>query len=327
MRHRPLFRSGPSLPDVGLGCWQIGGGWGGDWDAGVAAEVLAAAHDAGVRFFDTADVYGGGKSEEAVGAFLKDHPGCTVATKLGRGGGVFPDGYTEAALRAATEASLGRLGVDRLDLTQLHCVPMEVLRRGQIFGWMRKQKDEGLIEAFGASVESVEEGMLCLEQDGLSTLQVIFNAFRQDPLDGLLGFAAARGVGVIVRLPLASGLLTGKLKKDTSFEEGDHRGFNRDGAAFNVGETFGGLPYERGVELSERFVEITGDAEGTPAQRALRWVLDHHAVSVVIPGASRPEQARQNAAASGLPRLSDEVHAELAALWRGEVAPAVRGPR
>ena len=319
------------MPEVGLGCWQIGGGWAGDWDADAARSVLEAAYDAGVRFLDTADVYGGGASEEAVGAFVKERDGCRVATKLGRAGGIFPDGYSEAALRAATEASLGRLSLERLDLTQLHCVPTEVLRRGEVFGWLRKQKDDGLIAAFGASVESVEEGMICLQdanrEGGVSTLQVIFNAFRQDPLEELLATAAAAGVGVIVRLPLASGLLTGKLTKDTEFGEGDHRGFNRDGAAFNVGETFGGIPFERGVELSERFVEITSDAEGTPAQRALRWVLDHHAVSAVIPGASRPEQAHANAAASGLPRLGDGTHAALAELWRKDVAPAVRGPR
>ena len=315
------------MPEVGLGCWQIGGGWAGGWDADAADEILGAAYDAGVRFFDTADVYGGGASEGAVGRFVAGRDGCVVATKLGRAGGIFPDGYTEAALRAATEASLARLGVERLDLTQLHCVPTDVLRRGEVFGWMRKQRDDGLIAAFGASVESVEEGMICLQDGGVSTLQVIFNAFRQDPLDDLLATAAAAGVGVIVRLPLASGLLTGKLKKDTTFGEGDHRGFNRDGEAFNVGETFGGIPYERGVELSERFVESTDGAEGTPAQRALRWVLDHHAVSAVIPGASRPEQATANAAASAMPKLSDGTHKELATLWRDEVAPLVRGPR
>ncbi|BAM03427.1 aldo/keto reductase [Phycisphaera mikurensis] len=327
MRTRSLYTGGPAVPDVGLGCWQIGGGWAGDWDAAAAAGVLAAAYDAGVRFFDTADVYGGGASEEAVGRFVAGRDGCVVATKLGRAAGIFPGGYTEAALRSATEASLDRLGVERLDLTQLHCVPTGVLRRGEVFAWLRKQRDDGLIAAFGASVESVEEGMICLQDGGVSTLQVIFNAFRQDPLDELLATAAAAGVGVIVRLPLASGLLTGKLKQDTAFGAGDHRGFNRDGAAFNVGETFGGIPYERGVELSERFVEITRDAAGTPAQRALRWVLDHHAVSVAIPGASRPAQARGNAAASEMPELGGAVHGRLAALWRDEVAPHVRGPR
>lgn len=315
------------MPEVGLGCWQIGGGWTAGWDDAAADAVLAAAYEAGVRLFDTADVYGGGRSEEAVGRFVAGRDDCRVATKLGRADGIFPDGYSEAALRAATEASLRRLGVERLDLTQLHCVPAEQLRRGEVFGWLRKQRDDGLIAAFGASVESVEEGMICLQEGSVSTLQVIFNAFRQDPLNELLATAAAAGVGVIVRLPLASGLLTGKLRKDTVFDDGDHRNFNRDGGAFNVGETFGGLPYERGVELSEAFVDITSASEGTPAQRALRWVLDHQAVSVVIPGASRPGQAADNVGASSLPPLGAEVHARLASLWRDEVAPLVRGPR
>ena len=250
MNTRQLTSHGPDITESGLGCWQLGGGWGNPWDDDVAQEILSAAYDAGVRFFDTANVYGDGESELSIGRFLKTHRDVFVATKLGHGA-IYPDGYTRQALREATERSLERLGVDCLDLTQLHCVPIEELRKGDVFDWLREQRDEGLIARFGASVESVEEGLICLEQEGLTSLQVIFNIFRQKPLDELFPRAQEKGVGIIVRLPLASGLLTGKLTRETKFREDDHRNFNRDGAAFNVGETFAGLPYERGVELSE----------------------------------------------------------------------------
>ena len=338
MEHRTLGPDGAPITAVGLGCWQLGGGWGNPWDDAAAQDILQAAYDAGVRFFDTADVYGDGhgESEKSVGKFLAtlsddERQDVFVATKLGRNG-LYPDKYTEDALRDATNASRERLGVDTLDLTQLHCVPTDVLREGTIFDWLRRQRDDGLIARFGASVESCEEGLICLKQDGLTSLQIIFNVFRQKPLDELIPMATLRKCGIIVRLPLASGLLTGKLTKDTSFREGDHRNFNKDGDAFNVGETFAGLPYEKGVELSERALALFPDPVPeagpgvTPAQQALRWILDHDGVSVVIPGASSPDQARANAAAADLEPFGAEPKKKLQAFYHDEVAAHIRGP-
>lgn len=325
MKTRELGSSGLQVTECGLGCWQLGGGWGKPWDDETAQEILAAAHGRGVSFFDTADGYGGGESERSVGRFLRSHHDVTVATKLGRCGGLYPDGYTEEGLLAATRDSMDRLGVDRIDLMQLHCVPTDVLRDGRVFDWLRRQRDDGLIGAFGASVETVEEGLLCLEQEGLASLQVIFNVFRQKPAEELFPKAMERGVGIIVRLPLASGLLTGKLKRDSVFPEEDHRNFNRDGQAFNVGETFAGLGLEKGVELSEKVGEHLPEGL-TMAQMAIRWILDHEAVSAVIPGASSPNQAIGNAGVSDLPPLPRSLHETLAGIYRQDVREHVRGP-
>lgn len=324
MNIRALPHHQTSWTEIGLGCWQLGGGWGKPWNDDTAQEILQTAYDCGTQFIDTADVYGDGASERSVGRFVKNHPDCFVATKLGRRG-IYPDGYTRESLRAATRASLERLGVDRLNLTQLHCVPPAVLREGRVFDWLREQQRDGLIERFGASVESVEEGLVCLEQEGLASLQIIFNVFRQKPLEELLPKARAKGVGIIVRLPLASGLLGGKMTLETKFETGDHRNFNRDGAQFNVGETFAGLPYAKGVELADAL-----KAQVPPglslAQMSLRWILDHDAVTVVIPGASSPAQARANAAISALPPLGGDRHAALAGFYREKVHKHIRGP-
>ena len=215
MKKRLFDGTGRQVSEVGLGCWQLGGSDWGDLDDATAFRILDAATEAGVTFFDTADVYGGGRSEQLIGAFLKDRKGCElfVATKLGRAGALYPDKYTAAGIGAATEASLKRLGVDALDLTQLHCVPAEVLRRGEIFGWLRDLQAAGKIKAFGASVETVDEALLCLEQEGLSSLQIIFNIFRQKPAEAVLPRAKEKNVAIIVRLPLASGLLSGKMSK------------------------------------------------------------------------------------------------------------------
>jgi aryl-alcohol dehydrogenase-like predicted oxidoreductase len=326
MQRRTLGRDGLTVPEIGLGCWQLGGGWSNDWDDGIAQQTLHAACDAGVRFIDTADVYGDGASERSIGRFLATHKdsGLTVATKLGRAG-IYPDGYTRASLREATERSLDRLGVDTLDLTQLHCVPTEVLRQGHVFDWLREQQQDGLIRRWGASVESVEEGMLCLAQPDITSLQVIFNVFRQKPAEELLPRAAAQGVGIIVRLPLASGLLGGKITRATTFGADDHRNFNRDGALFNVGETFAGLELERGIAATEQLATLV-PAGMTMAQMALRWILDHAAVSCVIPGASRPEQVRANVDAAAVPPLPAGLHAALAALYGAHVRDWIRGP-
>lgn len=326
MNTRSFGQSGIQVSEIGLGCWQLGGS---DWGAVDEAEclaILAAAVDAGVDFFDTADVYGGGRSEELIGKFLRQtgHE-LFVATKLGRTAALYPDGYSEAGLRAATENSLKRLGVEALDLTQLHCVPMEILRQGDIFEWLRKLRDEGKILRFGASVESMDEALVCLEQPGLTSLQIIFNLFRQKPAEVLFPAALDRRVALIVRLPLASGALAGKLTLDTVFPANDHRNYNRDGKAFNVGETFAGLPYEKAVELADALKPLV-PAGFTMAQMAQRWILDHPAVTTVITGASRPSQVIANAGVSDLPPLPPELHETLRNFYQDEVSDHIRGP-
>lgn len=289
-------------------------------------DVMRAAAASGVDFFDTADVYGGGCSEEWIGKFLRSAGRRVfVATKYGRAGTTFPDGYSEEGMRAAIEASRARLGVDALDLLQLHCIPGRYLRQGDVFDWLRRAQRDGLIRHFGASVESVEEGLLCLGQEGLLSLQIIFNIFRQKPAEELLPRARERGVGIIVRLPLASGLLAGKFGPETVFPETDHRHFNRDGERFNVGETFAGLPFAKGVELAGK-IRPRMPQRLTMAQASMRWILDHEAVSVVIPGASSAAQAGENTTVSALPPLPEALHGELAEFYRAEVRQHIRGP-
>jgi aryl-alcohol dehydrogenase-like predicted oxidoreductase len=326
MKTRIFNDTGRAVSEVGLGCWQLGGADWGDVGDAEAMEILNAAADAGVTFFDTADVYGNGRSERLIGRFLRERGDeFFVATKLGRTGDLYPDHYTEAGVRAATEASLRRLELDTLDLTQLHCVPPEVLRQGEIFEWLRRLKSEGKIHGFGASVESMEEAGICLGQEGIESLQIIFNIFRQKPAQELFKQALAKRVALIVRLPLASGLLSGTMTKGTKFPGNDHRNYNRDGEKFNVGETFAGLPYEKGVELAGALKKF--EPEGfSMAQMALRWILDYEAVTVVIPGASRPQQARANAAVSNLPALGAETHRVLRGFYDKEVASHIRGP-
>lgn len=326
MNARTFGKTGIRVSEMALGCWQLGGVDWGDLDDRTALDILAAAVDAGVDLFDTADVYGNGRSETLIGRFLKEHrPKVFVATKLGRTASLYPDKYTEATVRAATEASLKRLGVSALDLTQLHCIPIAEMRRGDVFEWLRRLQREGKIRHFGASVESMEEALLCLEQPGIASLQIIFNIFRQKPIATLFPKAKEKGVAIIVRLPLASGLLSGKLTKQSRFPKNDHRNYNRDGQFFNVGETFAGLPYEKGVELADALKAQVPNGL-TMAQMAQRWILDYDAVTVVIPGASRPDQARANAAVSNLPPLGPKLHETLQNFYDREVAAHIRGP-
>ena len=327
MKKRTFNGTGREVSEVGLGCWQLGGNDWGDVEDRTAFAILERAVEEGVTFLDTADVYGAGRSETLIGQFLKDHRGgreLFVATKLGRGGDLYPDTYTEAGVRAATEASLRRLGVDALDLTQLHCIPEPVLRQGEVFAWLRRLQSEGKIKNFGASVETDAEALLCLEQAGLSSLQIIFNVFRQKPAERVLPMAKAKNVAVIVRLPLASGLLSGKMHKGKQFAANDHRTYNRDGEKFSVGETFAGLPYETGVALAEKLRAI-GPPTVHMALWTQRWLLDHEAVTVIIPGASRPDQAVQNTAVSQLAPLEAELRDKLAGFYREHVAAHIRG--
>ncbi len=318
------------VSEIGLGTWQLGAGWGHVTDDD-AMQTLRAAVDAGVTFLDTADVYGAGRSEKFIGQLLKEtRVPLFVATKLGRSGNPgWPANFTRKAVREHTEGSLQRLGVETLDLTQLHCVPTDVLKSGEIFESLRELKTQGKIRDFGASVESDEQALICLQQPGLASLQIIFNIFRQKPIAATFAEAKRKHVAIIVRLPLASGLLAGKMTRETKFAANDHRNFNRNGEQFNVGETFAGLPFETGVALADEIKNELRAAlpPGTPmAQAALRWCLDFPEVTVVIPGAKNPEQARSNAVPSDMPALPRPLHDRLATLYATRVATNIRGP-
>jgi aryl-alcohol dehydrogenase-like predicted oxidoreductase len=325
MNTRIFGRSNRAVGEVGLGTWQLGAGWGNVTEEDALA-TLRAAYEAGTTFFDTADVYGMGRSETLIGRFLKEtRAPVYVATKFGRFSPPgWPDNFTRQAVRQHTEASLRRLGVDAVDLTQLHCLPTEVMQKGEIFEWLRELKREGKIRDFGASVESMDQALICLQHEGVAALQIIFNLFRQKPISTLFAEAKRTQTAIIVRLPLASGLLGGKMTKATTFGADDHRNFNRDGQQFNVGETFAGLPFEKGVELAEALRSFVPPNQSM-AEMALRWCLDFDAVSVIIPGAKNPEQARANARAAALPPLGPALQARLADFYAREVAAHVRG--
>lgn len=324
MKTRTLGNTGFEVSEVGLGCWQLGGDFG-PIDTATIDEIFQASLEAGINFFDTADVYGAGASEKFVGEHLsKLKPTPFIATKYGRGAGTYPDGYSLTDLRDSVKRAQDRLQTDAIDLIQLHCIPTDVMRHGEIFDWLRTVQQEKHIRFFGASVETVEEALICAEQDDLSSLQVIFNIFRQKLVDELLPVAAEKNIGIIARLPLASGLLSGKFSANTVFDKTDHRNFNKDGDAFNVGETFAGIPFETGVALAARIKELT-PAGYTTAQMAMRWILDHPAVTTIIPGASRAQQASENAKVSDLPALPAELHAQLKEFYQTEVAQHIRG--
>jgi aryl-alcohol dehydrogenase-like predicted oxidoreductase len=328
MKTRIFGKTGRVVGEVGLGCWQIGGNWGEVSDE-TALATLRAAYEAGTTFFDTADVYGDGRSEMLIGRFLKEtktRDQVFVATKFGRRGDPdWPPNYTRDLIRRHTEDSLRRLDIDALDLTQCHCIPPEVLRRGEVFGWLEELKREGKVRAYGASVEAMDEALWCCAQPGCASLQIIFNIFRQKPVHVLFDAARRNGVALLVRLPLASGLLGGRMTLATRFPADDHRNFNRDGQAFNVGETFAGLPFEKGVELADALKPLV-PAGVTMAEMALRWCLDFEAVSVIIPGAKNPEQARANARAAALAPLGAELHVKLASFYERQVVAHIRGP-
>jgi len=333
MKYRKLGKTGIQVSEVGLGTWQLGGADWGQIADDDAFEILRRSADLGVNFLDTADVYGSGVSERIIGKFLAqtDHK-IYVATKLGRKiwvdlGLRWPERITLEMARQATEQSLRNLGVDALVLQQWHCLPIEEYRRGDVFEHLETLKREGLIQHWGCSVESVEEARLCLSHPGCETLQVIFNVFRQKLTEELLPQARQREVGILARVPLASGLLTGRFQSGHQFSPQDHRHYNADGQVFNVGETFAGLPFDKGVELAEKVRAILNPASGEAiSQLALRWILDHDAVSTVIPGATKIAQAESNAGATDLLPLGDATHQQLLELYQQEIAPEIRGP-
>ncbi len=325
MQYRTLGRSGYKISEIGLGCWQLGGDFG-PIENERAQAVLTEAAKQGINFWDTADVYGGGKSEQYIGDWQGTQPKeLFVATKVGRDGALYPDGYTKDKVRRNIEGSLQRLKVDSLDLVQLHCIPPEVMQDGEVFTWLEDFQQDGLIRQFGTSVETIEEALLCIEQPKLTSVQIIFNLFRQDAIEALFPAAQKADVGIIVRLPLASGILSGKMSAQHQFAEQDHRNYNKDGEYFSVGETFSGIPFEKGLELVENLREYAG-TDTQLSQFALRWILDQPAVSSVIAGASKPEQVISNAASSNLPKLSDTLHKQLADFYQQDVRQHIRCP-
>ncbi|TGV04655.1 aldo/keto reductase [Flavivirga rizhaonensis] len=326
MKTRKIGDKGFEVSEVALGCWQLGADWGTSINKENGLAILEEAVNNGITFFDTADIYGHGKSEKLIGEFLNStDKQIRVATKFGRGGDVYPDKYSKDVLRKAIESSLKRLDVNAIDLLQLHCVPKQLLLEENIFGWLRDLKAEGLIKNFGASVETVEEGLICLKQEGLLSLQVIYNVFRQKLTKDLLPQAEEKGIGIIVRLPLASGLLSGKFNKNTTFPKDDHRNYNRNGEAFNVGETFAGLPFEKGLEFVDTISNKILPEGLSMVELALRWILDHQAVSCVIPGASSTKQVLSNAKVSNIEPLSTETHRLLSKLYSEDIQQYIRG--
>ncbi|GGM03855.1 oxidoreductase [Micromonospora yangpuensis] len=296
---------------VGLGAWQLGADWGQVSDD-TASAVLGAAVDAGVTFLDTADVYGDGRSEQLIGRFLRERgdAGLTVATKMGRRVPQTPEAYTLENFRAWTDRSRANLGMDRLDLVQLHCPPTAVFADDAVFDALDTPVAEERLAGYGVSVETCDQALTAIARPGVASVQIILNAVRLKPLERVLPAAAAAGVGIIARVPLASGLLSGRYDEQTTFPADDHRTFNRHGEAFDVGETFSGVDFDRGLAVVRRLVPLLGP-DRTMAQFALRWIIDQPGVTVVIPGARDADQARLNAAAAKLAPLSE---AELAAV-------------
>ncbi len=315
MEQRVLGRTGREVSVVGLGTWQLGADWGQVREEDALA-VLDAAVESGVTFFDTADVYGDGRSERLIGRFLRERgdAGVFVATKMGRRVDQVPENYILDNFRAWTDRSRANLGVDTLDLVQLHCPPTPVYSSDEVFDALDTLVAEERIAAYAVSVETCAEALTAIARPGVASVQIILNPFRLKPLQEVLPAAAEAGVGIIARVPLASGLLTGRYTRETVFSPDDHRSFNRHGEAFDQGETFSGVDYETGLQAAAEFVELVPEG-ATPAQTALRWVVQQPGVTSVIPGARNPEQARANAAAAALPPLSKETLAAIEDLY------------
>jgi len=305
MNYRTLGKTGFNISEVSLGTWQLGGKWGAGFDEELAERTLKNAIDEGINFFDTADVYKDRKSEAIVGQVVRNQSErIYVATKCGRR--ISPhvnEEYQPDVLRGFVEDSLRNTGLDTIDLIQLHCPPTEVYYRPEIFEVFERLREEGKIQHLGVSVEKVEEGLKAIEFPNVASVQIIFNMFRQRPSELFFREAARRNVGIIVRVPLASGMLTGKFDRSTTFEEGDHRHFNRDGSAFDKGETFAGIPYEEGIQATRKLKAVFPDLDNL-APAALRWILMFPEVSCTIPGASKVEHVKSNARASEFPRLT-----------------------
>ena len=320
------FKDTP-IAEVGLGTWQLGSADWGVIDEDKAFEILDAYTNAGGNFIDTADVYGMGTSERIIGRYLKQtNKELFVATKLGRRHDApngWPQNFTYDAIRRHVEDSLTHLGLSQLFLEQLHCIPTEELKKGDVFDHLRRLQQEGLIKHFGVSVETAEEAKICLEHNDVASLQIIFNLFRQHLAADFFDKAQQQGTALIARVPLASGLLTGKLTAQTVFNESDHRNYNANGDAFNVGETFSGIAYNKGVALADGLKSIL--PRGDMAQQSIKWILQHPAITTVIPGASKVAQAEGNVAASGLEDLDGATMQALQQFYNKNIKPEIRG--
>jgi aryl-alcohol dehydrogenase-like predicted oxidoreductase len=318
---------GTKIAEVGLGTWQLGSADWGNMNEDDAIAILQAYVDTGGNFIDTADVYGMGVSEQVIGKFLNTvTTPVYVATKLGRrgdGSNGWPQNFTYDAMKRQAEDSLNHLDMSQLFLEQLHCIPTEEMQSGKVFDNLRRLQQEGLIQHLGASVETSEEALICMEQEGLASLQIIFNLFRQHVADEVFAKAKEKNIALIVRVPLASGLLSGKFSKQTTFGENDHRNYNANGEKFNAGETFSGVDFKEGVALTDKIKALLPDDR--MAQWAIRWILDHPEVTTVIPGATKIAQVNSNVAASVLPPLSAEVMKDLRALYDAEIYDKIRG--
>ena len=314
---RTLGRTGRPVSVIGLGTWQLGADWGAV-DDGQARAVLDASHAAGVTMYDTADVYGDGRSEQRIAAWLDDRGlrgEVFVATKMGRRLPQTLENYSPAHFRAWTDRSRANLGADTLDLVQLHCPPDEVYASDAVFDALDALVDDGTVAAYGVSVETVAQALAAIARPGVATVQIILNAFRLKPLDAVLPAAQAAGVGIIARVPLASGLLSGRYDHDTAFAADDHRTYNRDGSAFDVGETFSGVDFDEGVEAAREFSALARAHDLEPATAALAWLAQLPGVSTVIPGARSVAQAEGNAGAGSVPALGAEFTAAVRDLY------------
>lgn len=325
MNYRQLGKTELKVSELSFGTWAIGGAWG-KTDDQEALRALDHAMGQGVNFFDTADVYGDGHSEELLAKATKGKENdIHIATKFCRAGDINqPQTYSIENVTKYCEDSLRRLNREQIDLFQIHCPPIEILRDGQVFEVLDSLKKQGKIRYYGVSVETAEEGLFCLEQPNVSTLQVIFNLLRQKPLEKFFPQAKENGVGILARVPLASGLLTGKFKVDSQFEPTDHRNFNRDGEAFNVGETFAGVEFEKGIELSNMLSWIAENRENM-TRAALKWILEHNAISCVIPGFRNVAQVEDNLQALKVASFTETEMDKLAQFYKNEVHKNIRG--
>src|SRR5918994_1006100 len=324
LKYRDLGQTGMRVSEISLGTWAFGDGWG-TVSEDDALGALNRAVDLGVNFLDTADVYGDGRSEKLIARLLKDRPNdeILVATKAGRR--LDPhtsEGYDHENLSAYVERSLDNLRLEALDLLQLHCPPTETYRQDSTFEALDRLKEAGKLKNYGVSVEKVEEARMTLDYPGVATVQIIFNIFRQKPAEEFFPLAEERGVGILARVPLASGLLSGKMRSDREFSEDDHRNFNREGQAFDRGETFSGVDFEMGLQAADELKELAPEGY-VLAQLALRWILMHPAVSCAIPGAKRPEQVECNVAAAGMPPLSAETMERIRGIYDRSICPEV----
>ncbi len=326
MDTRILGRTGRAVSAIGLGTWQLGSDWG-DVSEADALRILDAAFEAGVTFFDTADVYGDGRSERMIAAWRRANPEAPVmvATKMGRRVEQRRENYVLDHFRAWTERSRQNLEVDTLDLVQLHCPPTDVYESDEVFDALDTLVDEKAIAAYGVSVEETSQALTAIARPNVASVQIILNAFRLKPLDEVLPAAGDAGVGVIARVPLASGLLSGRYTRETSFAADDHRSYNRDGSAFDVGETFSGVDYEEGLEAAREFAELAASRGLEPATAALAWVARLPGVTTVIPGARTVDQARANAAAGEVPPLGSEFMAAVRELYDRRLRAAIHG--